>query len=96
MNTFDKMTFKLLLATTIREKEDGYVVNEIFSRFPSIQELLEVAEEELLQINGIGKVKAKQIVAALKLARMNPTPVENRFTIRSPEDAYNYIKDIFI
>ncbi|MEH7094060.1 RadC family protein [Neobacillus vireti] len=94
MNTFDKMTFKLLLATTIREKEDGYVVNEIFSRFPSIQELLEVTEEELLQINGIGKVKAKQIVAALKLARMNPTPVENRFTIRSPEDAYNYLKDM--
>lgn len=94
MNTFDKMTFKLLLATTIREKEDGYVVNEIFSRFPSIQELLEVTEEELLQINGIGKVKAKQIIAALKLARMNPTSVENRFTIRSPEDAYNYLKDM--
>lgn len=94
MNTFDKMTFKLLLATSIHEKEDGYVVNEIFSRFPSIQELLEVTEEELLQINGIGKVKAKQIIAALKLARMNPTPVENRFTIRSPEDAYNYLKDM--
>ncbi|MFB6466465.1 DNA repair protein RadC [Cytobacillus sp. Hz8] len=94
MNTFDKMTFKLLLATSIREKEDGYVVSEIFSRFPSIQELLEVTEEELLQINGIGKVKAKQIIAALKLARMNPTPVENRFTIRSPEDAYNYLKDM--
>lgn len=94
MNTFDKMTFKLLLATTIREKEDGYVVNEIFNRFPSIQELLEVTEEELLQISGIGKVKAKQIIAALKLARMSPSPVENRFTIRSPEDAYNYLKDM--
>jgi DNA repair protein RadC len=94
MNTFDKMTFKLLLATTIREKEDGYVVNEIFNRFPSIQELLEVTEEELLQISGIGKIKAKQIIAALKLARMNPSPVENRFMIRSPEDAYNYLKDM--
>lgn len=94
MNTFDKYTFKLLLATTIREKEDGYVVNEIFNRYPSIQELLDVTEEELLMINGIGKVKAKQIIAALKLARMNPSPVENRFTIRSPEDAYNYLKDM--
>lgn len=94
MNTFDKYTFKLLLATTIREKEDGYVVNEIFSRFPSIQELLEVTEEELMQIKGIGKVKAQQIIAALKLARMNPTPIEERFTIRSPEDAYRYLKDM--
>lgn len=93
-NTFDKITFKVLLATTMREKEDGYVVNEIFNRYPSIQELLEVTEEELLTIKGIGKVKAKQIVAALKLARMQPTPVENRFTIRSPEDAYTFLKDM--
>lgn len=94
MNTFDKYTFKLLLATTIREKEDGYVVNEIFSRFQSIQELLEVTEEELKQIKGIGKIKAQQIMAALKLARMNPTPAEERFAIRSPEDAYRYLKDM--
>ncbi|KIY22548.1 DNA repair protein RadC [Mesobacillus subterraneus] len=93
-NTFDKMTFKVLLATTMREKEDGYVVSEIFNRYPSIQELLEVTEEELLTIKGIGKVKAKQIVAALKLARMQPTPVEERFTIRSPEDAYTFLKDM--
>ncbi|MED3791058.1 DNA repair protein RadC [Niallia alba] len=90
----DKITFKLLLAATIREKEDGYVVNEIFARFPSIQELLDVTEEELLQINGIGKVKAHQIISALKLARMNPCPVEQRFTIRSPEDAYNYLNEM--
>lgn len=94
MNTFDKFTFKILLAATIREKEDGYVVNEIFSRFPSIQELLEVTEEELMQIKGIGKVKAQQIISALKLARMNPTPIESRFAIRSPEDGYNYLKDM--
>jgi DNA repair protein RadC len=93
-NTFDKMTFKVLLATTMREKEDGYVVNEIFNRYPSIQDLLEVTEEELLMIKGIGKVKVKQIVAALKLARMQPTPVEERFTIRSPEDAYTFLKDM--
>lgn len=94
MNTFDKLTFKLLLATTIHEKEDSYVVNEIFSRFPSVQELLEVTEEELLSIKGIGKVKAQQIIAALKLARMNPNPIEERYTIRSPHDAYEYLKDM--
>lgn len=93
-NTFDKMTFKVLLAITMREKEDGYVVSEIFNRYPSIQELLEVTEEELLLIKGIGKVKAKQIIAALKLARMQPNPSEDRFTIRSPEDAYRYLKDM--
>ncbi|WP_312096090.1 DNA repair protein RadC [Niallia sp.] len=91
---FDKLTFKFLLATTIREKDDSYIVSEIFNRFPSIQELLDVTEEELLMIKGIGKVKAQQIIAALKLARLNPSTAEERFTIRSPQDAYDYLNDM--
>jgi len=93
-NTIDKMTFKNLLATSTREKEDSYVVNEIFTRYPSVKELLVVTKEELMQIKGIGKVKATQIIAALQLARMNPCPSEDRFTIRSPEDAYDYLSDM--
>jgi DNA repair protein RadC len=93
-NQFDKFTFKLLLATSIREKDDSYIVSEIFSRFPSIQELLDVTEEELLSIKGIGRVKAQQIIAALKLARLNPSTAEKRFAIRSPQDVFDYLKDM--
>lgn len=91
---FDKFSFKLLLANTIREKEDSYIINEMFSRFPSIQELMDVTEEELLMIKGIGSVKAQQITAALRLARLNPSTAEERFKIRSPYDVYNYLKDM--
>lgn len=91
---FDKLTFKMLLATTIREKDNSYIVSEIFTRFPSIQELLDVTEEELLSIKGIGRVKAQQIIAALKLARLNPSTAEERYAIRSPQDAYEYLKDM--
>ncbi|MEY8346340.1 helix-hairpin-helix domain-containing protein [Niallia circulans] len=94
MNTLDRFTFKQLLSTTIREKDNSYIVSEIFNRFPSIHELLDVTEEELLAIKGIGKVKAQQIVAALKLARLNPSTAEERFAIRSPQDAYEYLKDM--
>ncbi|HDR8319254.1 DNA repair protein RadC [Bacillus anthracis] len=93
-NQFDKITFKLLLATTIREKDDSYIVSEIFTRFPSIQELLDVTEEELLSIKGIGRGKAQQIIAALNLARLNPSTAEERFAIRSPQDAFTYLKDM--
>lgn len=93
-NSIDKNTFRNLLATTTREKEDSYVVSELFSLYPSILELLNVTEEELLQIKGIGKVKSKQIIAVLQLARMNPNPVEQLFTIRSLEDAYSYLIDL--
>lgn len=93
-NKIDQNTFKLLLATTLREKEDGYVVSELFTRFTSIQDLLDLTEEELLNIKGIGRVKAKQIFAALELARFNPSNVQERFAIRSPEDAFTYLKDM--
>lgn len=93
-NLNDNTTFKSLFATTLKEKEDGYVVSELFSRFPSLQELLDVTEEELLDIKGIGKVKAKQIVSALQLARLNPVASQERFVIRSPKDAYTYLKDM--
>lgn len=94
MTTFNRLTFKQLLATTLREKEDGYVVNEIFNRYQSVQELLELTEEELMEIKGIGKVKATQIVAALKLTRMTPNSIEGRFTIRSPKDVFDYLRDM--
>ncbi|MED1602407.1 RadC family protein [Alkalihalophilus marmarensis] len=93
-NQFNQNTFKVLLATTLREKEDGYVVSELFNRYASIQELLDVTEEELLHIKGIGKVKARQIIAALELTRLNPTHTQERFAIRSPEDAFTYLKDM--
>lgn len=90
----DKVTFKSLLTTTLREKDDSYIVSELFTRFTSIQDLLEVTEEELLSIKGIGKVKAKQIISALALARLNPSCAADRFTIRSPEDGYDCLKDM--
>ncbi|WP_374965371.1 DNA repair protein RadC [Lysinibacillus sp. RS5] len=94
MTTINENNFKSLIASTLREKEDGYILSEVFTRYPSIQELLDVTEEELLNIKGIGKVKAQQIIAALQLARMNPVTTEQRFRIRSPQDAYDYLKDM--
>lgn len=94
MTTIIQNTFKTLIATTLREKEDGYILSEIFTRYPSIQELLDLTEEELLNIKGIGKTKAQQIFATLQLARMNPVTTEQRFRIRSPQDAYEFLKDM--
>ena len=58
MNTINENTFKSLIATILREKENGYILSEIFTRYPYIQELLDVTEEKLLNIKG--SVKQKQ------------------------------------
>lgn len=86
--------FKKLFATTIKEEPDSYLVNEIFSRFPSLQDLFQTSEEEVRKIRGVGKVKAKQILSAIQLAKFNPIITEERYKITNPKDAFIYLRDM--
>ncbi|CAH1215671.1 hypothetical protein PAECIP111893_04001 [Paenibacillus plantiphilus] len=74
--TNELSTIKSLLGDTLAERPGSYIVDEIFDRFPTIQELMNVTEFELLSIKGIGKVKARQIIAALQLARRLGRPAD--------------------
>jgi DNA repair protein RadC len=96
INHKDVFTFKSLLAESLREKSGSYVIEELFNRFSSVAELLEASEEELSLINGIGKAKAKQIVASLKLAKMLTMPLPDPYIIRSPRDAHQYLVKDFM
>lgn len=89
MNHYD--TIKSLFAQTLAERPGSYIVEELFSRFPSIADLMSVTEQELMQIKGVGKVRANQILAALELARKLNVPVESQYIIRSPRDAANLL-----
>lgn len=84
---------KHLLATTLREKSGSYVIEEIFTRFPSLPELLDATEKELVQIPGLGPAKASAVISALQLARAINAPMNNQTIIRSPEDVFHYVKD---
>ncbi|WP_028550002.1 RadC family protein [Paenibacillus sp. UNC451MF] len=87
---------KSLLANSLREKQGSYIIEEIFNRFPTTEDLFEVTEQELISIKGIGQMKARQIISALKLAQklslsINP-PV---YKIRKPEDVYKLVEPEF-
>lgn len=86
---------KSLLAYSLREKPGSYIVEEIFLRFPTFSELVDVTEQELLAIEGIGKVKARQIVATLKLSQIISAPTPSIRTIRSPMDVYKLLEPEF-
>lgn len=87
MQTYQMNTLKNLLADTLCEKSSSYIIEEIFYRFPSLRELFDASELELLTIKGIGKVKARQIISALKLARVLNVPADKPYVISSPQDA---------
>ncbi|MGN7384092.1 RadC family protein [Paenibacillus sp. SAFN-117] len=89
MNLANELTtIKSLLCDAIAEKPGSYIVDAIFDRFPTVQELMNATEYELLSIRGIGKVRAKQITAALQLARRLSKPaITTPQIIRRPQDA---------
>lgn len=86
---------KSLLAYSLREKPGSYIVEEIFRRFPTFSDLIDVTEQELLAIEGVGRAKAMQIVATLKLSQIisSPSPLVSK--IRSPMDVYKLLEPEF-
>ncbi|MEK4508238.1 RadC family protein [Paenibacillus sp. FSL K6-2524] len=83
---------RTLLTDSLCEKQGSYIIEELFSRFPVTNELMDVTEQELIQIKGIGRGKARQIIALLKLAKSCVVPSNNSTVIRSPSDVFELIE----
>ncbi len=85
--------FRRLLADSLCEKPGSYIMEQLFSVFPRTEDLIEATEQELAaSIKGIGHIKARQIVAALSLARSltaSPLPSDK---IVSPADVYRLVE----
>ncbi|WP_054943353.1 RadC family protein [Paenibacillus ihuae] len=92
MLTQRNIELKSLLTDSLREKQGSYLIEELMNRFPSVTDLIEVTEQELISISGIGPHKARQIVAILKLARTLIVPDIDFPAIRKPEDAYHLLE----
>lgn len=84
---------KNLFATVIGERQDSYIVEKVFEN-KTFQDLFMTTKEELMEIEGVGHVKAEKILSALALLKANPVLAEERYKITSPERAYEYLKDI--
>lgn len=96
MDTYKQTELKSLLTYSLCEKPGSYIIEEIFTRFPTTTELLHATVEELISIKGIGTAKARQINSALKLAHMLSIPSHCSYTIRKPEDVYKLLSSELI
>ncbi|WP_319800749.1 hypothetical protein [Brevibacillus borstelensis] len=95
MNEYHKEELKRLLSDSLRERPDSYVIKELFRQFPTPTELMDVSEQQLITIKGIGMGKARQILALLKLAKALTAPSFDQYTIRSPKDVYDLLEPDF-
>ncbi|MDR3541885.1 MAG: DNA repair protein RadC [Desulfosporosinus sp.] len=87
---YNNLPLQDLLALTVRESS-----TDLLKKFPSITELAEATEEELIKVKGLGKSKAMKILVALELGRrMYTASAKDIVSINSPQDVYDLLIDM--
>jgi len=84
MNNYPPAEIKHLISESLREKQNSYMIQELFQLFQTTTELLE-ANEELTMVKGIGIGKARQITALLQLARSLASPRMTKLQFNVPK-----------
>lgn len=95
MNEYMKSELKSLLSDSMCERQGSYIIEDLLSRFPTVSELAEATEQELIQVKGIGLGKARQLTSLLRLAKVLTTPVYDRSIVRSPGDVFELLETEF-
>jgi DNA repair protein RadC len=84
----------ILLRTGTKEESVLQLSNRILNEFEGLRLLKDASLEEITAIHGIGSAKAIQLMAAVEIGRrIGRLKYEDRFMIRSPEDAANYMME---
>lgn len=82
----------ILLGTGTRNESVLVLANRVLSSFDKIQDLKDATIEEYTKVKGVGQAKATLLLAATELGkRLYQQHTEDRFTIRSPEDAAAFL-----
>lgn len=82
----------ILLRTGTRNESALSLANRILIHFEKLHALKHASVQEMMEIKGIGEAKAIQILAAIELGkRLAQKELDEKLTIRSPEDAANYL-----
>jgi len=82
----------ILLRTGTKEESVLVLANRVLNVFERLHHLKHATIEEMMAIKGIGEVKAIQLMAAIELGRrLAQKHNDEKFTIRSPQDAATYL-----
>lgn len=82
----------ILIRTGTKNESALTLANRILIQFEKLHGLKQATLEELTEIKGMGQAKAIQLLAAIELGkRLAQKELDSKFTIRSPEDAANFL-----
>jgi DNA repair protein RadC len=84
----------IILRTGTKDESVLQLANRLLKKFEGLRMLKDATVEEITSIKGIGLAKAVQIIASLELGRrISRLQYDDRYVIRSPEDAAKYVME---
>jgi DNA repair protein RadC len=84
----------IILRTGTKDESVLQLSSRLLKKFEGLRMLKDATVEEITSIKGIGLAKAVQIIASLELGRrIGRLQYEDRYVIRSPEDAAKYVME---
>lgn len=84
----------ILLRTGTSSQSSLHLAQHVLAQTGGLSGLTDSTIESLVQLKGVGPAKAVQILAGVELGRrISRTIPEERVTIRSPQDAAQYVMD---
>lgn len=88
----------IILKTGTKYYSSKYLAGEVLSLVKNVSELRNVTLSNLIKINGIGAVKAIELLASLELGRrvFMEKPLDNNLKCNSAEKIFNYFKNSFV
>ena len=84
----------IILKTGTKDYSSRYLASEVLKLVSDVSDLKKLTLSKLININGIGAVKAIEFLAALELGRRvyDYKPLDNNLKCNSAEKIYNYFK----
>lgn len=93
-NVSNQELLAILLGTGTKQENVFQLAEKVLQNWQGIHNLQDVTIEELTKINGIGEVKAVNILAAREFGkRIFAYRNNERVVIRSPDDGANYLME---
>lgn len=84
----------ILLRTGTKNESVIHLANKLLKQFDGLRMLKDASIQEITSIPGIGTAKAVQVMAAIELGRrIHQLTFHERYMIRSPKDAANYVME---
>lgn len=63
MNDYRNEELKRLISESLKERPDSYLMQQLFEQFPTKTELMDVSEQQLIGIKGIGELCSFSIMS---------------------------------